>query len=88
MKELVTIASNTHGVITEKGDLAAQVEIILVMSEPMLEIYKKREAAPPVEPLLQECNLCHDLKPMSEIRIQESGQMLCPMCDSDVADCG
>ena len=34
----------------------------------------------PPEAVLQECELCHEEKPMREIELSESGQMLCEKC--------
>lgn len=32
------------------------------------------------EAVLQECELCHEQKPIREIELAESGQMLCEKC--------
>lgn len=34
----------------------------------------------PPSAMLQECELCHDEKPLGEIELSESGQMLCLKC--------
>ena len=32
--------------------------------------------------VLQECDLCHEQKPLREITLQDSGQFLCALCAS------
>jgi formylmethanofuran dehydrogenase subunit E len=34
----------------------------------------------PPESVLQECDLCHEEKPIREVALQENGQMLCVKC--------
>lgn len=33
--------------------------------------------------MLEECELCHEQKPLSEIELQGNGQMLCVKCRSE-----
>ena len=34
----------------------------------------------PPDAMMQECELCHKMKPLREVQLGESGQLLCEQC--------